>query len=150
MDHDTDMGEEHADMDHDTDMGEEHTDMMDHDTDITDHVTDMDHDTDITDHVTDMDHDDVKDHKDDSHDEKHEWNYKQYGAEWGAEYPLCDSGREQSPIDLSWTNFTPSTNQYIALYDNYQNSKASVVINTHTVVTSVTSGMFSKMSDDLE
>ena len=29
-----------------------------------------------------------------------EFNYKTLGADWGSINPVCDTGREQSPIDL--------------------------------------------------
>ena len=34
-------------------------------------------------------------------DEIHGYNYEQNGADWGSVNPLCDTGTEQSPIDLN-------------------------------------------------
>ena len=50
------------------------------------------------------------DHKDDNHsaakeeDDNHgadkPWNYKKEGKDWPIDFPLCETGLNQSPIDL--------------------------------------------------
>jgi len=40
------------------------------------------------------------DHKDDNHGAAKPWNYKKEGKDWPIDFPLCETGLNQSPIDL--------------------------------------------------
>ena len=61
------------------------------------------------------------------------FDYKQNGKDWGkiAGNELCDSGKEQSPIDL--TSGTHSETQEIIINGVYPDTSTKIDIKDHTV-----------------
>ena len=43
-------------------------------------------------------------------------DYRQGGADWGSDYPLCSNGKEQSPINLTLENVSRSENMELNGY----------------------------------
>jgi len=81
------------------------------------------------------------------------FDYKMNGDDWGkievdGKFPnaLCDTGVEQSPIDL--TNAKWSSTQKIELNDQYKDNSKTTKIEAHTVKTTVTEGAFTKFFED--
>ena len=62
-----------------------------------------------------------------------EWNYNQMGADWGRSYPLCDNGREQSPVDLNGLGLKHDADMHLTGFD-YQNYDTRTIVNNgHTL-----------------
>lgn len=55
------------------------------------------------------------------------YDYSMNGKNWGETYPLCDSGREQSPIDLEMNNVQGNGDMSIQGwgYENFPKAKVS-------------------------
>lgn len=69
------------------------------------------------------------------------YNYKQNGADWGSVAATCDTGVEQSPIDLIREGAYVSTDSELAQLNGYgymNYDKLKVTDNGHTVVSNLT------------
>ena len=69
------------------------------------------------------------------------YNYNQNGADWGIDSPLCDTGVEQSPIDLTAATLSEKLMLSLADYENYVTG--DVKLKDHTLEFGVTDGVLS-------